>query len=373
MSDRSRSAADDSTLLGAAQAILTLLLGDEQATKLLDMFGVTIITSVLDADIIIRDLSRYIQTGQATGLMIAAKFGGVRFFASTAVQQEVPLRVNRVTGRRGIAPEEAQRVWHEKYEPLITFLDPTDITALSPRAALVDGVDPKDTPTGQLIDLIRPQQALSGDHSLAAYSPVATEWTQVAVAFRDIGMRDASFVALYSGGGLTIWIGVDAIHALISLVRIADKRVLVGLGIAAVVSVGLLIAVPSARRWLIEKLQSAREGGFARLGNSLVAMAETLARMDQQAEAAHAFIGERQLTHEPPRQVREYVINILSHTHVGLTPAEISQRMIQQGYRPKGQRPARYVARVLRENSKRFERLPTGRWTLRSVRWPTAS
>jgi hypothetical protein len=110
------------TLVGAAQTLLSLLLGEEQAAKLLDAVGVCVITAVLDTNIIMRDLSRFIQTGEATGLMEAAKFGSVRFFASTSVQAEVPLRINRVTDRRGIDPDEARRVWSEEYEPLITGL-----------------------------------------------------------------------------------------------------------------------------------------------------------------------------------------------------------------------------------------------------------
>jgi hypothetical protein len=361
------------TLVGAAQTLLTLLLGEEQAARLLEAVGVCVITSVLDTDIIIRDLSRYIQTGKATSLMMAARFGSVKFFASTSVQAEVPLHINRVTDRRGIDPDEARRIWREEYEPLITFLDPGDMVALSPRASMVDQLDAKDTATGQLIDLIQAQVALSDDHHLIAYTPVRHEWTQVAVAFRDIGKRDSSYVAVYTGGGVTIWVGMGAIQALIALLRRVDRRILLGLGVATLVIAGFLMIFPGTRRWLIEKIETARQGSLGRVGDSLISMVGALARMDEQAKEARAFINDRQVAHDPPRRVSEYMVEILSHTHAGCTPEEISRRMIEQDYKPKGEHPERYVAKVLRENPKRFERLPTGLWILRSARRQAAS
>jgi hypothetical protein len=251
---------------------------------------------------------------------------------------------------------------------LITFLDPGDMAPLSPRASLVDQLDPKDTATGQLIDLIQAQVALSDDHHLDAYTPVRHEWTQAAVAFRDIGKRDSGFVAVYSGGGVTIWVGIGAIQALIALLRRVDQRVLLGVGVATLMIAGFLMIFPGSRRWLIEKFESARQGGLGRVGDSLITMVDALARMDEQAKEAHAFINEHQVAHDRPRRVSEYVVEILSHTHAGCTPGEISRRMIDQDYKPKGEHPERYVAKVLRENPKRFERLPTGLWILRSAR-----
>lgn len=357
------------TMVGMAQDLLTLFLDHEQACKLLDLLGVSVFTYVLDTNVIVKDLSRYLQSEQLTGLMIAAKFGGVRLFASTTVRDEVPKRLERLTSRRGIAIDHARARWWRDYAPLITFLDPADMPALSPRAELVAAVDPDDVATGKIIDLIRPQSALSEDRHLAAYVPSGPDWTKFAVAVRDTAGRDANYVVIYVGGGLTLWIGASAVAGLVSLLLKADRRFLLGVGLVLTVIAGLLVAHPASRGWLREKAEQVLTLGPERLHAYMTFISDALIHLyeqDVQAKLASSFILERQVAHAAPRLVREYIPAILSHSHIPLTADEIAQQMIRQGYAPRGAHPERYVANVLRAHPALFEQQRPSRWGLRS-------
>lgn len=361
------------TMVGMAQDLLTLFVGNARACELFDLLGVSVFTYVLDTNVIVKDLSRYLQSQQPTGLMIAARFGGVRLFASTIVRDEVPERLERLTSRRGIAIDQARARWWREYAPLITFLDPADIQALSVRAELVAAVDPDDVATGKIVDLIRPNGTLSEDRHLAAYTPSGPDWTQFAVALRDTARRDASYVVIHVGGSLTLWIGASSAAALISLIRKAGGRFLLGLGLVLTIVAGLIVAQPASRSWLRENAQRVLDLGPERLQSYLALVGDGLLRLheqDEQAKRASSFIHERQVPETPPRLVREYIPDILSHSHVPLTTQEIVQQMIRRGYVPKGKRPERHVASILRAHPALFEQQRPLRWGLLSHRTP---
>jgi hypothetical protein len=359
----------ETSFIGLAQDVLTFFLGHEHACALLDQLGVSVFTCVLDANVILKDLSRYLLSQQPTGLMIAAQFGGVRLFASTVVRDEVYEHLDRLTSRHGIAIAIAQDKWRHTYAPLITFLDPADVQALSPRGEVVAAVDPDDVPTGKIIELIRPHAALSEDHHLSVYTIKGRSWTEFAAAARDSSRRDADFVVVHLGGGLALWLGASAVGGLISLLRRTDRRLLVAVGLAATLIAALLIAHPASRGWLREKAQYLFDMGPERLHIYLSAIGDGLLRLhdeDVNAKLASGFILEQRMLHEAPRLVRDFIPEILSRSHVPLSANEIVQEMVRRGYKPKGAHPERHVTRVLRAYPRLFDEQRPHRWGLRT-------
>lgn len=373
--DRMQSGSE-ATIIGLVQEVLTFFLGHENARELLNQLGVSVFTCVLDTNVILKDLSRYILSQQPTGLMIAARFGGVRLFASTVVRDEVPERLERLTSRHGIAIAIAREHWWREYAPLITFLDPTDGQALSPRATIVARVDPDDLPTGKVIDLIRPHAALSEDHHLSAYTTQGRNWTQFAAAARDSSRRDADYVVVHLGAGFALWMGTSAVGGLISLLRRTDRRLILVVGLASTLIAGILIAHPASHGWLRGKAQHILDMGSERLHGYLSVIGDALLRLheeDVNAKRASGFILEQQMSHTSPKLVRDYIPEILSHSHIPLTADEIVQEMVRYGYEPKGMYPERYVARVLRTHPLLFDELRPHRWGLRSHGGPTGA
>lgn len=368
-SQGSAQSGSEATVIGLVQEVLTFFLGHENAFELLNQLGVSVFTCVLDTNVILKDLSRYILSQQPTGLIIAARIGGVRLFASTVVRDEVPERLERLTSRHGIAVAVAREHWWREYAPLITFLDPTDGRALSPRATIVARVDPDDLPTGKVIDLIRPHAALSEDHHLSAYIVGGRHWTQFAAAARDSSRRDADYVVVHLGAGFALWMGASAVDGLISLLRRTDRRLILVVGLASTLIAGILIAHPASRGWLREKAQRILDLGPERLHEYLTVISDALIQLheeDVNAKRASGFILKQQVPRESPRLVRDYIPEILSRSHVPLTTGEIVQEMVRRGYEPKGTHPERYVARVLQAHPLLFDELRPHRWGLRS-------
>ncbi|HZC07541.1 MAG TPA: hypothetical protein VE338_18040 [Ktedonobacterales bacterium] len=318
---------------------------------------------------ILKDLSRYLLSRQPTGLMIAARFGGVRLFASTVVRDEVYEHLDRLTNRHGIAIATAHEHWRRTYAPLITFLDPTDVQALSPRGEVVAAADPDDVPTSKIIELIRPHAALSEDHHLSVYTIKGRSWTEFAAAARDSSRRDADFVVVNLGTGFALWLSASAVGSLVSLLRRTDRRLLKVVGLAATLIAALLIAHPVSRGWLREKAQYLFDMGPERLHVYLAVIGDALIRLhdeDVNAKLASGFILEQRMPHEAPRLVRDYIPEILSRSHVLLTADEIVQEMVRLGYKPKGAHPERHVTRVLGAYPLLFEEQRPHRWGLRT-------
>ena len=146
-----------------------------------------VVVGVIDTMILIRDIRHSVQKARPlTILMEAVRFGGLKLFASTTVRDEVweKLTIEEITTQMKINPDEAQQRWEQSYLPWITFLDPTDLPPLSTKVKELQKKDPDDVPTGQIIELIRPDVVFCDDKKhLGDFDIMANDWFAAAVAY----------------------------------------------------------------------------------------------------------------------------------------------------------------------------------------------
>lgn len=353
--------------IGLLDSLLTLMVGGERTAELFDAFGISVITAVLDANVIIQDVSRYARTSSPTGLLIAARIGLVRFFCSTSVRDEVLEHLPRVAARHGATSDGAMTAWRQQYAPLITILDPAELVLLSAKAELVQHVDQDDVPTAQIIDAIRPHAVLSEDRHLAPYHPAGSEWTQWSAAYRNKSTSDATLIAIRLGGSVTIWGTLSSISAFVSLILKLDRRILIAIGSTLLTTAGVAITHPTSRQWLKNRLRATATWSSEYLAAPCTEILNYLIEVDREGKRASAFLTEKQLVHGQPHLARDYVLEVLSRSFAPLTTREIAQRMQSLGYQPRGEHPERYVSRVLRENPKLFARQRSRSWVLRSL------
>src|SRR5260370_36485432 len=149
------------TIIGLIYEMLSLFCDEESLAELFNALGVRRATVVLDTNVLLADLKYFIQKKHHTGLMAAAKIGGVQVFASATVRDEVPEKLDIIMRKYGIDPQEAQQVWNTQYASWISFLDPSDLPPLSSKVTALLTRDPDDVSTGQIIELLGPHLVLS--------------------------------------------------------------------------------------------------------------------------------------------------------------------------------------------------------------------
>ncbi len=177
----------ETPLLDVLMEALHLLVGEEGAHGLLEVWGIRPLVCVLDTNTLLRDLVRAANIQERTGLIRAAQTGLVRLYASTTVRDEmlekIPLKHREM---HFDDPDVALATWDEMYASLVTFLDPLDLRAESSATKALQLRDRDDVPTARIVELIHPDVIFSADQDLQAFVTVAKEiWTQVAVALRD--------------------------------------------------------------------------------------------------------------------------------------------------------------------------------------------
>lgn len=351
----------DAPVLSGVESLLVYLVGEEQTAELFRLLGVRIVPVVLDANVIIRDVLRYLRTGRPTGILLAARIGFIRFFCSTDVHAEVLEHLGGVASRHGTS-DEAMEAWRRQYAPLFTFLDPSGIDVLSTRALRVGQIDPEDVPTAKVTDLVRAHTVLSEDHSLSSYGSAGRNWTQLAVAYRDQSIGQAAFVSVRFGETVTFSLAVSSLEAVIARLRKIDVRILIGIGAGVAAAVLIAIAHPISRKWIKEQFEAVGAWAGDHLAGPLSEIVDALSQLNQQGQIASQFLKDNELVHESPNVAFEYVMEVMAQTYAALTAREISRRMQDLGYEPKGEHPERYVAKLLRENWHLFERHSSWRW-----------
>src|SRR5712672_2483556 len=82
------------SLLENAFSLLRSLLGNDQAvTNLLTTLGVTIEVCVFDTNQLLNDIKYTLKKQRQTAIPLGAKLGGVKFFASVNVCNEMPRKI----------------------------------------------------------------------------------------------------------------------------------------------------------------------------------------------------------------------------------------------------------------------------------------
>jgi len=231
--------------------------------------------------------------------------------------------------------------------------------------------DPDDVATGQLIELLRPSIVLSldkkhlGDFAIVS-DPV--NWTMFAAAYRDHAERDALVVSLYLGGGMVVGLSFEAVRGIIAAVAQLDKRLLLALATV----LGAAIVFPPTRRVLQGLVQSL--SSFARsdlVRENLQTMVTQVATKYAQATEAKRFLLEQERSVSQPIRVLEFLLFIFSRAEGALSVMEVTRRMIDLGYEPRGEHPERHVRRLLRAHPEWFEREETGHWKITKGRMET--
>ncbi len=350
------------TIIGLIHELLSLFCDEESIAELFHALSVKRITVVLDTNVLLSDLKYCIQKKHHTGLMAAAKIGGVQLFASTTVRDEVPEKLDIFMSKYGIDPQEAQQVWDTQYVHWISFLDPSDLPPLSSKVTALLARDPDDVPTGQIIELLGPHLVLSRDEDLVSFGIIGQDIPLITCAYRDKTKKEATTLGISLGGGLIIQVSLEAVKSLIALLSKLDKMLLFGLLLLAMASLGIAVFYPPSRYWLQERGRRTIQS----LGEELGPFIDVLLKLEAESAKATPIISQFRRSTTSPKTARNYAVKVLSEAFGSLSVREITRRMIMQGYKTSSEHPEYYVSRVLHKYPRLFEKTEERRWRLKS-------
>ena len=350
------------TIIESIYELLSLFLSEESLAELFEGLDIKRGIVVVDTNVFLSDLKYFMQKKHHTGLMAAAKIGGLRLFASTSVRDEVPEKLEISLSKYGIDAREAERVWYTYYAPWIDFLDPSELPPLSSKVRDLLARDPDDFPTGQIIELLGPHLVLTRDEDLAAFESTGHDIPIITCAYRDKTKQEAVSLGVSLGGGFVFLVSSEAIKAFFSLLSRVNKALPVVFLLLAAGSLGIAFAYPPSRKWI-------RERGSQTLVNLWKGIEPLLNEfLEIEAASARAKLIVSQPTRiiGSPRTARDYAVKVLIEAFGPLGVKELTRRMILQGYETSSEHPEYYVSKVLRKYPRLFVRNEIGRWQLRS-------
>lgn len=340
------------TLLDAAFHALCLLLGDDQAVHdILAQFGIRVEVCVLDTNRLLFELKYLLQRQRQPSLLLGAKLGGVKIFASVRVRDEMPRNIRKRIAEWKVDPTDALRTWEAQFAPWIHFVDPSELPLLSKKVKTLRDRDATDIQTGQLIELVDPHAVLSRDLDLAAFGTIAWDTAILTCAYYDKAKREVIVVHLNVAAFLMLKVLVAVLSSLFSWLSGIDKRILLSVLLLLAAGLGAALLYPPSRRWLLERYQTMA----SRLKPVLLDLCDGLQmvledyeqQIGQEAHEATRTIERLRRRSDGPKTVREYAGKILAAAPGSLSIAEISRLMQEDGYKPKGSHPETYLRRVL--------------------------
>jgi len=350
------------TIIESIYEFLSLLCGEEAIAELFERIDIKRAKAVVDTNVFLSDLRYYIQKGHHTGLMAAAKFGGMRIFASTTVRDEVPEKIAVSLSKYGIDAQEARQIWETYYVPWISFLDPSELPPLSARVTALLARDPDDVPTGQIIELIGPHLVLTRDKDLIKFESTGQDIPIITCAYRDKTKQETVALCICVSGGFVFSISLETIKSLVAFICGLDKRLSIGFLILAAGSFIAALIYPPSRRWLWKQGRQTIENLWRVFGPLL----DELLEIEAASARAKPVLSQSRRVIAPPKTARDYAVLVLSESFGPLRAKEIVRRMIALGYQTSSEHPEYYVSRVLHKYPRLFEMTEGKRWRLKS-------
>jgi hypothetical protein len=351
------------SLFEASYGLIRRASGDDDARRVFASMRLQVAVCVVDANHLLRDVTRRMRTGRMTDTLEAALVGSTRLVTSPEVCAEVVEHLGKFATRYGFDLGDALAVWRREYLPRLHVVDPSTLAPLSDAVRELAQRDPDDVPTGQLIELLQPDTVFSRDAKhLAAFGITAQDSLRIVLAYHAVARRDEVVVVLHGGAMIAIPLSAEAcgadIRAVSSAVNRMDKRVLVG-AVALIALVGAFAYVrPGSRRWVAEHARGAL--GLALRGLEAYSAVEANAQSARQQLAAV-----RRAATTVPRTARDYAVLVLARAPGPLTVRAITRAMCDAGYQPRSAHPEQHVSRVVRRHTDWFEQRGSRRWTLR--------
>ena len=348
---------------------LLLKLAPEFYAKL----GITVTTCVVDTNVLLNDVSRYVKKGEPTGIMRAAKAATVRFFVSPTVVEEVLEHLPKTAQRNELPVEPLLAAWQTYYEPYLVVVDPVNIP-LGERERRLQGRDPDDVPLARVVTLTGPDVLLSEDTDLLEFGAVGNQWTRVSAALRDQAECDELLIE-FAAGGVLVSVAVRglqavAAEALRSLLKVAlplFRRVP-----QEVVVLGLILAVaalahPDSRgriQAVQDRLvQQLGPQGKVLLNLGLDAAQRYLAALEVKDKTS-TFLQQCGPTMNASQTLLDGLAHVLSKSLRALTLAEIENAMLSHPTR-QPQFPtevSKQLTELLGKNPNLFKPAEGGRW-----------
>ena len=302
--------------------------------------------AVVDANVLLKNISRDVLHWPGTSLMSSLASGGMyRLFAAEHVYGDVEDHLERVVAHSGLDVALGRKIWAEQYLPRIRFVsaDAVELSRFDARIAAVLDRDPEDGPTAALAILLGTRVLSEDSDLLDPGLATGRPWLQLVTASRDVTAGESANFALV----LTTSVSVNSVGALgKGLARLTSTTagrvsILLCLAVICVVAVALARSEPARRR-----TKAALDSMWERSAPVIHVALSAYAQAIQNRSEGQALLTRAALS--VPEELQELAIaaRLLALSATPMCSREIARRM--WGYERVPQRVLDHVDAVLR-------------------------
>jgi hypothetical protein len=325
---------------------------------------------ILDSSYVISDLRRHVRTGKDTVLLDCLKNGVIKAIAPELLAEEVQSKLDEISQDTRVELDHVAGEWRNHYRAYISFIKATDERISNLLQQLRDANDR---------DFIRAFESTKADHVLAddpdirvlGISP--TDPVRFLIDLRHHARGQALQMTMVFGGGL---ITATVVGSAIGLFKIVTKLIqsinskLPWFFPTLFITLCAVALHPQGREFLQKQLskislliKEVLEKGKRRSVQVKEAFVEQYGDTLLNANSARKRLAESPKRDPSLNKVSDYVARALAECFEPLNVSQLAKYVQKLGYEPRGPHFIVYLRKVLRADP-RFNRLPSGQWTL---------
>jgi len=222
-------------------------------------------------------------------------------------------------------------------------------------------LDANDGATAQLATVVSADLVFSANtHHFPSFGVVGNHYAYVAIACRHTSEYRVILVGFNGMTMLSCGLARAALQPAVDALSRVDKRVFVGLGIAA----GVALLWPPSRKWLFDHGRRLVTQASDRALNVVGPFFDFVSKSHSTAVAATQILEEKRRPLDRPRRLRDFAAAALARSVRPLTVEQLDATVAVTGYRARGIGSARYLESVLRAFPQLFCEVEYGYWDL---------
>lgn len=331
---------------------------------------------IVDANIILGELRWMIRhPGKESTLFQLASSQKVVAWITATILGEIEEHLMEVVRGCDFHEGDVQSVW-EIYSKVLRVLPDSEIPAPDVLESQLAQRDSDDLPTLRGFYAFRPDYLISRDNDIRSLQIDAGDPLLLWIDLRDYHTAQSMRVSLEAVGGVIGLGSVGGLYgvfnagkALVKLLVKSPTWVKMSLGMLLVVA----LAIPQSRSWITRQLkqmatqfQTFYQDNKGEILKRFSELIETLELANKHEEDARNRLSVRKGLPVPsPKTARDFALHVLVRSPDPLTPAQLSQKVQQAGFRTQNKRFDLYLNQTLRRDG-RLQRLRDGRWTIAS-------
>lgn len=320
--------------------------------------GAKVLRVILDTSKVLEDIRHYVRTKNTPALADLLRSGMIKAYAPLQIELELHEHIPEIAKKLNCTEDLLIKAWEDLYKPYIEIVDTSQLPTSS---LLLEALrDSNDMGFVQVYEKERADYILSKDNKhLGSLGVAPLNTHQLIVDMRPYVVSKTIVLILVDATTVCCLAVLPLTQALLDVINLLFnkfKSLPSEIKIIILFSVCVPFAFPGARKWLREKTQQLLTLiQDPKIRDAILGFVEFINQHYSSVQSFESQLPQKKVGLRPFKSLKEHIFHALTVSPCPLSSEDITEKVLEYGYRTKNRYFNAYVLRILRQSPEFIE------------------